>query len=88
LSTKKVYEALKKFQEDKKNKRKHQKNEIIGALNKNQNETGNTINREINKLRAKIDNNKEQVTHDIENLRKKNETEIQRKMEGHLNRID
>jgi hypothetical protein len=33
------------------------------------------INREINVLRMKIDNIKEEVTHDTENLRKKNETE-------------
>jgi hypothetical protein len=33
-----------------------------------------TINREINELRAKIDNIKEEVTHYIENFRKKNET--------------
>jgi hypothetical protein len=29
-----------------------------------------------------IDNIKEEVTHDMENLRKKNETEIQNKLEG------
>jgi TolA-binding protein len=34
------------------------------------------INKEINELRMKIDNIKE----DIENLRKKNETEMQNKM--------
>jgi hypothetical protein len=44
-------------------------NEIIGALNKHQSETKNTINREINELRMKIDNIKEKVTHDAENLR-------------------
>jgi hypothetical protein len=54
-------------------------NEIIGALNKHQSETENTINREINELRMKIDNIKEEVTHDMENFRKKNETEIQKK---------
>jgi hypothetical protein len=31
----------------------------------------------------KIDNIKEEVTQDMENLRKKNETEKQNKMEGH-----
>jgi cell division protein FtsX len=49
-----VQEALKKFQ-DTKNKeyRKKQKqiSELIGALNKHQSETENTINREINKLK-------------------------------------
>jgi hypothetical protein len=38
--------------------------------------------REINELRTKIGNIKEEVTHDMENLRKKNETEIQKKTES------
>jgi hypothetical protein len=63
-------------------------NEIIEALNKRQTETETTINREINQLRAKIDSIKEEVTHDMENHRKKNETEIQNKMEGHSSRIE
>jgi pantothenate synthetase len=42
-------------------------------------ETEKTINREINESRTKIDNIKEEVTHDMENLRKKNEEEIQKK---------
>jgi hypothetical protein len=46
------------------------------------------INREINELKLKIDNIKEEVSHDIENLRKKNETEIQSKMEGHSSRLE
>jgi ElaB/YqjD/DUF883 family membrane-anchored ribosome-binding protein len=46
-------------------------NELTGALNKHQSETENTINREINELKMKIDNIKEKVTHDMENLRKK-----------------
>jgi hypothetical protein len=71
-----------------KNMRKQKQiNEIIGALNKHQTETKITTSREINELRAKFDNIKEEVTHDIENLRKKkNETEIQNKMEGHSRR--
>jgi hypothetical protein len=43
-----IQEVLKKFQEDKNKeyeKTQKQTNEIIGALNKNQNETKNTINR-------------------------------------------
>jgi hypothetical protein len=36
----------------------------------------------------KTDNFKEEVTHDMENVRKKNETEIQNKMEGHYSRIE
>jgi hypothetical protein len=35
----------------------------------------------------KIDNIKEVVTHDMENLWKKNETEIQNTMEGHFSRL-
>jgi chromosome segregation ATPase len=46
------------------------------------------INKEINKLRMKIDNIKEEVTQDMENLRKKNETELQNKMEGQSSRIE
>jgi chromosome segregation ATPase len=38
-------------------------------------------------LKTKIDI-KEEVTHDMEDLRKKNETEIQNKMEGHSSRIE
>jgi hypothetical protein len=44
-----VQEALKKLQEDKNKeyeKTQKQINEIMGALNKNQNETENIINRE------------------------------------------
>jgi hypothetical protein len=86
-----VQEALKKFQDNKtKEYEKTQKqiNEIIGALNKHQTETKITINREINELRAKIGNIKEEVAHNMETLRKKNETEIQNKMEGHYSRIE
>jgi polyhydroxyalkanoate synthesis regulator phasin len=77
-----VQEALKKFQDNKNKeyeKTQKQINEIIEAINICQTETETTTNREINKLRAKIDNIKEEVTHDMENLREKNETEIQTK---------
>jgi hypothetical protein len=46
-----------------------------------------TRNRDINKLRAKTGNIKEEVIPDMENLRKKNGTEIQNKVEGHSSRI-
>jgi hypothetical protein len=62
-------------------------NAIAGSLNKHQSEADNTINRQINELRMKVDN-KAEVTHDMENLRKKNETEIQNKMEGHSSRLE
>jgi predicted nucleic acid-binding Zn-ribbon protein len=84
-----IQEALKKFQgHNNKEYEKTQKqiNEIIEALNKCQTETETTINREISKLRSKIDNIKEEVTHDMENLRKKNE--IENKMEGHSSRLE
>jgi hypothetical protein len=66
-------EALKKFQDTKNKeyeKTPKQINELIGAINKHQSETENTIIREIKEL-MKIDNIKEEVTHDMENLRKK-----------------
>jgi chromosome segregation ATPase len=88
----KIQEALKKFQDNKnKEYEKTQKQiiELIGALSKYQSETENTINKEINELRTKIDNIKEEVTHDMENLRKKKEeTEIQNKMEGHSSKLE
>jgi hypothetical protein len=58
-----VQEALKKFQDNKNKeyeKTQKQINESIGVLNKHQIETENTINREINELRKKIDNIKEE----------------------------
>jgi uncharacterized protein YlxW (UPF0749 family) len=69
-----VQKALKKLQDTKNKeyeKTQKQINELIRALNKHQSETENTINREINELKTKIDNIKEEVIHDMENLRKK-----------------
>jgi acetolactate synthase small subunit len=69
-----VQEALKKLQGNKNKeyeKTQKQINELIGALNKYQSETENTISREINDLTMKIDNIKEEETHNMENLRKK-----------------
>jgi hypothetical protein len=37
----------------------------------------------MSELKMKIDNIKEEVIHDMENLRKKNVIEIQNTMEGH-----
>jgi chromosome segregation ATPase len=48
----------------------------------------NSINREINELRIEIENIKEEVTHNLENIRIKTETEIQNKMEGHSRRTE
>jgi molecular chaperone DnaK (HSP70) len=69
-----IQEALKKFQDTKNKeyeKTQKQINELIGALNKHQSETENTISREINELKMKIDNIKEEVTHDMEKPQKK-----------------
>jgi vacuolar-type H+-ATPase subunit I/STV1 len=62
--------------------------ETIEALYKHESETKNKINKEINELRIKTDNIKEETTQDKENLRKKNETELQNKMEGQSRRIE
>jgi tryptophan 2,3-dioxygenase len=70
-----IQEALKKFQDNKNKeyeKTQKQINEIIEALNKHQTETETIINREVNKIRPKINNIKEEETHYIENLMKKN----------------
>jgi hypothetical protein len=86
-----VQEALKKFQDTKNKeyeKTQKQINELIGALNEHQSETENIINREINELKMKIDNIKEEVTHGMENLRKKNKTETENAMEGHSSRLE
>jgi uncharacterized protein involved in exopolysaccharide biosynthesis len=52
-----VQEALKKFQDNKNReyeKTQKQITELIGAINKYESETENTINREINELRMKL----------------------------------
>jgi hypothetical protein len=85
-----VQKTLKKFQATKiENLRKHKKKikETIEALYKHQSETKNTI-RDINELKMKTDNIKEKVTHDMENLRKKNETGMQNKMESLSSRLE
>jgi hypothetical protein len=42
----------------------------------------------MNEIRMQIDNIKDDVNHDMENLRKKNETEIQNTMKGHSSRLE
>jgi hypothetical protein len=54
---------------------------------KHESETKNAINKEIKELRVK-DKIKEEEIQDMENLRKKNETEMQNKMEGQPSRIE
>jgi hypothetical protein len=60
----------------------------MGGLNKYQSEIENMIKKEINELRMKIDNIKEEVTHNTDNLRKKNESEIQNTTEGHSSKLE
>jgi vacuolar-type H+-ATPase subunit I/STV1 len=60
-----VQETLKKFQDNKNRefeKAKEQIKETIEVLYKHQSETKNKINKEINELRIKIDNIKEEMT--------------------------
>jgi chromosome segregation ATPase len=45
-------------------------------------------NEEVNELRTKIDSVKGEGTQDMENLRKKNETELQNKTEGQSSRLE
>jgi ABC-type Zn uptake system ZnuABC Zn-binding protein ZnuA len=53
-------------------KTQKQINELRGTLCEHQSEKENTVNRETNELKMKIKNIKEEVTQDMENLRKKN----------------
>jgi uncharacterized protein Yka (UPF0111/DUF47 family) len=64
----------KKFQDNKNRgfeKAKEEIKETIEALCKHQSETENTINKQINELRTKIDNIKEKTTQDMEKPQKK-----------------
>jgi hypothetical protein len=91
MVNKNVQETLKKFQDNKNRefeKAQEQIKETIEALYKHQSETKNRINKEINVFRMKTDNIKEEVTQDMGNLRKKNETEMQNKMEGLSSRLE
>jgi cellobiose-specific phosphotransferase system component IIA len=60
-----VQETLNKFQDNKNRefeKAQEEIKETIEALYKHPSETTNTINKEINELRTKIDNIKEEMT--------------------------
>jgi chromosome segregation ATPase len=86
-----VQEALKKFQDTKNKeyeKTQKQISELMRDLNKHQSETEHTINREINEHKMKKEKIKVEVTPDVENLRKKNQTETQNTMEGHCSRLE
>jgi uncharacterized protein Yka (UPF0111/DUF47 family) len=74
-----VQGTLKKFQENKNRefeKAKEEIKETIEALYKHQSETKNMNSKEINELRTKTDNIKEEMTRGMENLRKKKEREL------------
>jgi exonuclease VII large subunit len=69
-----VQETLKKFLDNKNRefeKAQEQIKETIQALYKHQSETQDMINKDINELRMKIDNIKEEETQDMENLQKR-----------------
>jgi chromosome segregation ATPase len=86
-----MYRRHKKFQGNKNRefeKAQEQIKETIQPLFKHQSETKNAIKREISELRTKIDNIKEEETQDKENHRKKNEREMQNKMEGQSSRLE
>jgi chromosome segregation ATPase len=86
-----VQDALKKFEGTKNKeyeKTQKQINELIEALNKHQSETENMINTEIKELKVNRENIKEEVTHDMENLRKKNQTQTQNTVEGHSSKLE
>jgi hypothetical protein len=86
-----VQETFKNFQDNKNRdfeKAQEQIKETIEELYKHQGETKNMIKKEINVLRMKIDSIKEEGTQDMENLRKKNETKMQNKMQGQSSRTE
>jgi hypothetical protein len=77
-----VKETLKTFQENKNREFEKAQDEIkenTEALYKHQSETKNTTNKEKKELRSKIDKIEEDRTRDMENLRKKNKTDLQNK---------
>jgi hypothetical protein len=74
-----VRDALKKFQDTKsKEHEKTQKQikELREDFNKHRSETKDTIKREIYELKMTTQNIKEELKKNMENLRKKNQTEI------------
>jgi hypothetical protein len=84
-----VEDALNKFQDTKNKeyeKTQKQINELIGVINKQQSEAEYTI--EMNELKMKTENIKEEVTPDMENLRKKIETKTQNTVEVQSSRLE
>jgi hypothetical protein len=96
-----VQDALKKFQ-DIKNK-EHEKTqkqikELREGFNKYQSETKDTVKRERYELKLITQNIKEELNKDVENFRKKNQTEIleikrpfsqtENTVEGHSSRLE
>jgi hypothetical protein len=67
-----VQEALKKFQDTKNKEHEKTQKQINELINKHQSEIENILNREmLIELKTKTDNIKEEVTHDMENPRKR-----------------
>jgi allophanate hydrolase subunit 1 len=86
-----IQDVLKKFQDTKNKeyeKTQKQIKKLRDALNKHQSETEDTINGEINELKMKIKNIEEEVTQDMENLIKKNQTGTQYTVKAHSSRIE
>jgi chromosome segregation ATPase len=79
-------------------KTKKQINELREDFNKHQSETKDTIRRDIYELKLTTHNIKEELSKEMENLRKKNQTEIleikslfsptKYTMEGHSSRLE
>jgi hypothetical protein len=96
-----VQDACKKFQDTKNKEHKmtqKQIRELRGDLNKHQSEIKDTVKRDVHELKRATQNIKEELITDLENLRRKNQTEIleiksscsQTKniVEGHSHRLD
>jgi hypothetical protein len=86
-----VQETLKKFQDNK--NREFEKaqegiKETIEALYKHQSETKNMINKEINELRMKVDNIKEEVIRIWKTSEKRMKQNCKNEMESQASRIE
>jgi F0F1-type ATP synthase membrane subunit b/b' len=95
-----VQDALKKFHDTKnkeQEKTQEQINELTGDFNKHWSETKDIIKQEISELKMTTQNIKEELNKDLENFRKKNQTEIleiwspfsktRNRVEGHSSRL-
>jgi chromosome segregation ATPase len=96
-----VQDATKKFQDTKNKEYKmtqKQIRELSEDLNKHQSETKDTIKKEVHEFKGATQNIKEELITDLENLRRKNQTEIleinspfsqtKNTVEGHSSRLE